>query len=93
MTGKERAEWRAKAQTLDPIIHIGKDGITDNVLQQTEDALTARELIKGSVQKNSDLDAREACDLLCEKTGAEPISVIGRRFVIYRYSPEKHKKA
>lgn len=91
MTGKERAEWRAKAQHLEPIIYIGKDGVTDNVVQQTEDALTARELIKGTVQRNSEYDAREACDALAERTGAEPISVIGRKFVLYRYSPEKHK--
>lgn len=93
MTGKERAAWRAQAQSLDPIVHIGKDGITDNVLRQTEDALTARELIKCSVQQNSDLTAREVCDILSDKTGAEPISVIGRKFVLYRYSPDKHKDA
>lgn len=93
MTGKERAGWRAKAQQLDPIVHIGKEGITPNVVQQVEDALTARELIKGSVQQNSDITAREACDELAAKTGAEPISVVGRRFVLYRYNPEKHKNA
>lgn len=91
MTGKERAEWRAKAQHIDPVVHIGKDGVTDNVVQQVDDALTARELIKGSVQQNSDVSAREACDMLAQKTGAEPVSVIGRKFVLYRFSPEKHK--
>lgn len=90
MTGKERAEWRAKAQHLDPIVHIGKEGVTDGVVQQVDEALTARELIKGSVQQNSDITAREACDALAAKTDAEPISVIGRKFVLYRFSPEKH---
>lgn len=92
MTGKERAQWRAKAQHLDPIVHIGKDGITDGVVRQVDEALTARELIKGSVQQNSDLTARDACDLLAQAAGAEPISVIGRKFVLYRYSPEKHEE-
>lgn len=91
MTGKERAQWRAKAQKLDPIVHIGKEGLTENVVRQADEALAARELIKCTVQKNSEYEAREACDELAERTGAEPISVVGRRFVIYRYNPEKHK--
>ena len=93
MTGKERAGWRAKAQQLEPIVHIGRDGITDNVVRQTDEALTARELIKCAVQRGSEHDARSACDELAARTGAEPISVIGRRFVLYRYSPDKHKKS
>lgn len=90
MTGKERAAWRSQAQTLDPIVHIGKEGVTEGILHQVEDALTARELIKGTVQQNSPTSAREACDMLCERTGAESIGVVGRKFVLYRFSPEKH---
>lgn len=91
MTGKERAELRSQAHALDPIVHIGKEGITENVVAQTDDALTARELIKCTVQQNAPLTAAEASAELCAKTGAEPISVTGRRFVIYRYSPKKHE--
>lgn len=76
---------------MDPILHIGKNGLTEAVIRQADEALTARELIKGTVQQNCEIDARTACDLLCEATGAEPISTMGRRFVIYRYSPEKHE--
>lgn len=90
MTGKERATWRAQAQHLDPIVHIGKDGINEGIVRQADEALSARELIKGTVQQNSPLSAREACDELAERTGSEPISVVGRRFVLYRYNPEKH---
>lgn len=92
MTGKERSELRSQAHALDPIVHIGKEGITENVIRQTDEALTARELIKATVQQNAPLNADEASRELCAKTGAEPISVTGRRFVIYRYSPKKHEK-
>jgi RNA-binding protein len=86
MTGKQRAALRGMANGLDTILYIGKDGVTAATLKEVYDALEARELIKCAVQQNSDLSAREACTLLCEKVNAEPVAVIGRRFVIYRES-------
>ena len=86
MTGKQRAALRAMANTIDTIIYIGKDGIGENTIKETADALEARELIKGCVQQGAPLTAREALTALCEATGAEPIQQIGRRFVMYRPS-------
>lgn len=91
MTGKQRAALRAMANELDTILYIGKDGVTDAILKEAYDALEARELIKCAVQQSGELTAKEACALLCEKTNAEPVLVIGRRFVIYRES-NKNKK-
>ena len=88
MTGKQRARLRAMANTLETILYIGKDGIGENTIRETEDALEARELIKGCVQQGAPLTAREALTELCERTGAEPIQQIGRRFVMYRPSRE-----
>ncbi len=84
MTGKQRARLRAMANTIETILYIGKEGITDNTIKECYDALEARELIKGCVQQGAPVTAREALTALCEKTGAEPIQQIGRRFVIYR---------
>ena len=88
MTGKQRAGLRKMANTLDTIMYIGKEGITDGTIKEVYDALEARELIKGCVQQGSPLTAKEALTELCEKTGAEPIQFIGRRFVMYRPSRE-----
>ena len=88
MTGKQRAALRKMANPLETIIYIGKEGVTDSVVREVYDALEARELIKGCVQQGAPLDAKEALTLLCEKTGAEPIKFIGRRFVMYRQSRE-----
>ena len=88
MTGKQRAMLRGMANTLETILYIGKDGITDNTIKEAYDALEARELIKGCVQQGAPLDAKTALTILCEKTGAEPIQFIGRRFVMYRPSRE-----
>lgn len=84
MTGKQRAYLRGLANTMEPILHVGKDGVTDNVIRQADDALEARELFKGTVLQNSSVTAREAADELCEATGAQPVQCIGNRFVIYR---------
>lgn len=91
LTSKQRATLRRMAQDFEPILYIGKDDITENVLKQADDALTARELIKCSVQQNSEITAKEACVSLCEKLGAQGVSVIGRKFVIYRESENKKK--
>lgn len=88
MTGKQRALLRSMANTLDAIIYIGKEGITEATIKEVYDALEARELIKGCVQQGAPVSAKEALSELCEKTGAEPIQFIGRRFVLYRPSRE-----
>ena len=91
MTGKQRAKLRAMANTIEAILYTGKEGITENTVKECYDALEARELIKGCVQQGAPLSAREALTELCNKTGAEPIQQIGRRFVMYRPSRENPK--
>lgn len=89
MTSKQRARLRAMANSMEPIILIGKEGITENLVKQVEDALTARELIKGSIQRNCDLSAKEALHALAQRLGAEPVQFIGRKFTLYRRNEEK----
>lgn len=91
MTGKQRAYLRAQANGLETILYVGKGGITEAVVRQTDEALSARELIKGRVLEASLLTAREACDQLAEATGAEGIQAIGSRFVLYRPDPKDPK--
>ena len=91
MTTKQRAGLRAMANTIDPILHIGKDGINDNLVKPAWDALEARELIKATVLQNAPLTAREACDELCERVHADPVQVIGSKFVIYRKARKNSK--
>ena len=91
MTTKQRAALRSMCNTMEPVLHIGKDGITDNLVKQCWDALEARELIKVTVQKNAPYTAREACDALCERVHAEPVQVIGSRFSIYRQARENSR--
>ena len=75
----------------DTIIQIGKGGITDSVLASVAAALKARELVKGRVLENSMLSAREACDALCEACKADPVQVIGTKFVLFKRNPNDMK--
>lgn len=92
LTGKQRAQLRALANSLEPVVHIGKDGIGDNLVKQANDALEARELIKCRVLENCELTAREACDELSRLTCSEQVQVIGTKFVLYRETRRKDKK-
>ncbi len=89
LTSKERAEFRAKANTLETTLMVGKDGVTENVAAEADNQLTARELVKGRVLESALMTAREACDAICEVTGAEGISCVGSKFVIYRFSEKR----
>ncbi|MBQ6173680.1 MAG: YhbY family RNA-binding protein [Clostridia bacterium] len=91
MTSKQRAMLRGMASTMDPVLYIGRDGITPGTLTQVEEDLEAHELIKGTVQQNCPMTAKEALVALCEATGAEPVQFIGRRFVLYRPSSKEPK--
>ena len=86
LTSKQRAELRAQANTLDTTLMVGKDGVTDAVVAEAEKLLIARELIKGKVLESALMSAREVSDAICEATGADGVSCVGNKFVIYRFS-------
>ena len=86
LTSKERAQLRAQATTLDTTLMVGKNGITETLVAEADNQLTARELVKGKVLEGAFLSPREACDAICEATGADGVAVIGTKFVIYRFS-------
>lgn len=92
LTSKQRAQLRSIASTLDTIVHVGKDGIGENLTKQADDALEARELIKGRVLENSMYTAREAAEELAAATRSEVVQVIGSRFVLYRMQHNKDKR-
>ena len=93
LTSKQRAQLRGLANTMDTILHVGKDGIGENLVKQADDALEARELIKGKVLENNiDYDARLAAQELAKATRSEVVQVIGTKFVLYRESHSKPKE-
>ena len=93
LTSKQRAQLRGLANGLDTILQIGKEGIGENLIKQADDALEARELIKGKVLDNNiDYDARTAAEELARATRSEVVQVIGTKFVLYRETHSKPKE-
>ena len=92
LTSKQRAQLRGLANSIDTILIVGKEGIGDNLVKQADDALEARELIKGRVLENSPLSPREAAEELAPRTRSEIVQVIGTKFILYRPSHKKDKK-
>ena len=86
LTSKDRAALRAQANSIDTTLMVGKSGVTDAVIAEAENLLTARELVKGKVLEGAFMTPREVCDAICEATGAEGVAVIGTKFVIWRFS-------
>lgn len=92
LSSKQRAQLRGLANSIDTILHVGKDGLGENLVKQADDALEARELIKGRVLENSEFTPREATEALARTTRSEVVQVIGTKFVLYRQSHNKDKK-
>ncbi len=86
LTSKQRSELRALANDLETTLMVGKEGVTENVIAEADRLLTARELIKGKVLEAALMSAREVSDALCDATGADGVSCVGNKFVIYRFS-------
>lgn len=89
LTSKQRAQLRGLANGIDTILIVGKDGIGEALVKQAEDALEARELIKGRALETAPLTAREAAEELARVTRSDVVQVIGTKFVLYR---ETHSK-
>lgn len=84
MTSKQRAYLRKLAQTTEPVISIGKSGVTPELCEAVSEALSSRELIKLNILKNCFDDPREVADTLAGRTRSEVVQLIGRKIVLYR---------
>lgn len=89
LKGKQRRFLRAMGTGLDPILLVGKDGISQNVVQQLDEALEARELVKVRFLSNFGTEIKEAAQQLAMAAEAELVQVIGRNCLLFRRSEKK----
>ena len=92
LSSKQRADLRAQANALETTLMVGKGGVTEAVVAEAENQLTARELVKVKVLEGALMSPREVSDAICEATGAEGIACVGSKFVIYRFSEKKQEE-
>ncbi len=91
ITSKQRAYLRGLANDMPCIFQVGKGGITEEMARQVSNALEARELMKVKCLDNCEYSAREAGQILAEMTGADVVSTVGNRFVLYKASVNKKR--
>jgi RNA-binding protein len=91
LTGKQKSYLRSEAHHLQPLFQIGKNGLTEAVIHQVEEALEAKELIKVNVLQNCDEDKDEIAEKLVEREGIELVQIIGNIIVLYKESKEKKR--
>ncbi len=88
LTSKQRAYLRSLANSIDTILIVGKGGISPEVLKQADDAIKAREIIKGKILETCEDSVREVAEKISAEIGADVVQVIGSKFILYRKNSE-----
>ncbi len=91
LSGKASRHLRALGHDLSPVVSIGKDGITDGLVEATRAALLTHELVKIKVQSEAPVDRKEVASELASKTSSSLAQVLGRTFLLYKRHPKKPK--
>lgn len=88
LTPARRRSLRARAHKLDPVMYIGKSGLTTAVIAEIDRSLRAHELIKVRVNGAGRDDREAMLEEICGKAGAQPVQHIGKILVLFRENPE-----
>lgn len=88
LTGKQRSYLKGLANGLNPVIQMGKEGVTPAFIEQVAETIKKRELVKISILETCDVEVKEAARMVAERTRSEFVQAIGRRFVIYKRNNE-----
>ena len=91
MDSKERARLRGMANQIQPVVFVGKNGVTPELAANADQALEKRELVKISVLKNCEEPASEIADTLSGRTRSSVVQVVGKKIVLYRKRKESFK--
>lgn len=91
LNSKQRAYLRSMATDYNTILMIGKGQINEQVIKQADDALLARELIKGKVLETHNESVKDVSEKIAQCTKSEVVCVIGSKFILYRKNPKEQK--
>lgn len=91
LTSKQRAFLRGLANSIDTIVHLGKGGMSEQIIKQADDAIQKREIIKGKVLETCELSPKEAASEIAQAINADVVQVIGTKFILYRKNAKDPK--
>jgi len=90
LTGKQIRYLKSLGHHLKPLVMLGRDGITDNVISAANAVLGAHELIKVKIGNGCSLEKREAADAIALRSGSEVVQIIGKTFLVFRANPDRN---
>jgi RNA-binding protein len=91
LTGKQRRHLRSLGHHLEPVVQIGKQGLTEGTLAALDEALTQHELVKVRVGTECPDDRHDVAERIAPAMKAEVAQVLGRTLLVYRRHPKEPK--
>ncbi len=92
LTVAQRRELKAQAHALNPVVMIGKTGLSSGVIEELDRGLSSHELIKIKAQIDDRVARNALFEEICQQLDAAPVQHIGKIFIIYRPKPEETEK-
>ena len=92
LSSRDRADLRAEAHHLTPLVHVGQYGVSPTVIQALDEALRTKELVKVQLGRNADIKPKDAAAELARETESEVVQVIGKTATFYRENPDLPRK-
>jgi RNA-binding protein len=87
LTARERANLKARAHALEPVVQAGSAGVTDRLVTEVDRALTAHELIKVKVGADDRAERAAIGEEICARTGATAVHRVGKVVILWRPRP------
>ncbi|WP_303840208.1 ribosome assembly RNA-binding protein YhbY [Selenomonas ruminantium] len=91
LTGKQKSFLRSMGQKLEPVVMMGKEGVTPTVVKAAQEAIKKRELIKVRVLQNCLEEPEDAITMLAERADVNLVQIIGRNGLLFKRNYEKPK--
>ncbi len=91
LTGKQRRHLRALGHALEPVVQVGKQGLTETVVAAVDEALARHELVKVRIGTECPEDRHEVAERLGPAVKGEVAQVLGRTLLVYRRHPKEPK--
>ena len=89
LSGKEKRALRAQGNRTVAEVHVGKSGVTPGLLQNIDNALSTKELVKIKILRTCPLDKTTVANQISTHLKAEIVQILGRTLLVYRPLPEE----